>query len=145
MSHWNKIFSQIYSGSGLHSKSPSSVPQLSIPSTINTTGLCKTFFERNDRTNCTTLTQLYNQSLNACVFPDEWQLVNIIPVFKQDIKQCLENYRPMSLLRIISKDLERCVVVRLRDQLLQMLHRAYLYFRPTCVTNLPLLRFNILS
>jgi hypothetical protein len=84
------------------------------------------------------LTLLYNQSLNAGVFPDEWKLANIVPVFKKEIKEYVENYRPISLLSIISKVLERCVLVRLRDHLLQMLHRAQHGFIPgrSCVTQL---------
>ncbi len=61
------------------------------------------------------LTLLYNQSLNTGIFSDEWKLANIVPVFKKDIKEYVENYRPISLLTIISKVLERCVLVRLRD------------------------------
>ena len=84
------------------------------------------------------LTLLYNQSLNAGVFPDEWKLANIVPVFKKEIKEYVENYRPISLLTIISKVLERCVLVSLRDHLLQILHRAQHGFIPSrsCVTQL---------
>ena len=84
------------------------------------------------------LTLLYNQSLNIGVFPEEWKLANIVSVFKKDIKEYVENYRPISLLSIISKVLERCVLVRLRDHLLQLLHRAQHGFIPgrSCVTEL---------
>ena len=84
------------------------------------------------------LTLRYNQSLNTGVFPDDWKLANIVPVLKKDIKEYVENYRPISLLTIISKVLERCVLVRLQDHLLQMLHQEQHGFIPgrSCVTQL---------
>ena len=53
-------------------------------------------------------------------------------------KDHVENYRPISLLSIISKVQERCVLIRLRDHLLVMLHRAQHGFIPgkSCVTQL---------
>ena len=67
------------------------------------------------------LALLLNKSLEESVFPDEWKLANIVPVYKKDDRQYVENYRPISLLTIISKVLERCVLVRLRDHLLEIL------------------------
>ncbi|CAB4019872.1 Hypothetical predicted protein, partial [Paramuricea clavata] len=84
------------------------------------------------------LTLLYNKSLETGVFPDEWKLANIVPIHKKDNKDHVENYRPISLLSIISKILERCVLIRLRDHLLLMLDRAQHGFIPgkSCVTQL---------
>ena len=42
-------------------------------------------------------------------FPHEWKKVNAIPVHKKGNKQSLKNYRPISLLPICSKILERLV------------------------------------
>ncbi|CAB3992953.1 Hypothetical predicted protein [Paramuricea clavata] len=44
------------------------------------------------------LTLLFNKSLEEGVFPDEWKLANIVPVYKKDNRQYVENYRPISLL-----------------------------------------------
>ena len=84
------------------------------------------------------LTLLYNKSLETGVFPDEWKLANIVPIHKKDNKDHVENYRPISLLSIISKVLERCVLIRLRDHLLLILDRAQHGFIPgkSCVTQL---------
>ena len=84
------------------------------------------------------LTLLYNKSLETGVFPDEWKLANIVPIHKKDNEDHVENYRPISLLSIISKVLERCVLIRLRDHLLLMLDRAQHGFIPgkSCVTQL---------
>ena len=61
-----------------------------------------------------------------------------MPIYKKDNKDHVENYRPISLLSIISKVLERCVLIRLRDHLLLMLDRAQHGFIPgkSCVTQL---------
>ena len=45
------------------------------------------------------------------------RIANIAPVYKKDDRQYVENYRPISLLTIISKVLERCVLARLRGLL----------------------------
>jgi hypothetical protein len=67
------------------------------------------------------VTLLFNKSLEEGVFPDEWKLAYIVPVYKKDNRQYVENYRPISLLTIISKVLERCVLVRLCEYLLEIL------------------------
>ena len=53
------------------------------------------------------LTLLFDKSLRSAVVPDEWKLANVVPVFKRGIKEPIQNYRPISLLCIVSKVLER--------------------------------------
>ena len=49
-------------------------------------------------------------TINQCnVFPLEWKKVNIVPVHKKGDKQSLKNYRPVSLLPICDKILERLI------------------------------------
>jgi hypothetical protein len=43
------------------------------------------------------------------VVPAKWKFANITPVFKKDDTTITSNYRPFSLLCVISKVLERCV------------------------------------
>ena len=61
-----------------------------------------------------------------------------MPIHKKDNKDHVENYRPISLLSIISKVLEWCALIRLRDHLLLLLDRAQHVFIPgkSCVTQL---------
>jgi hypothetical protein len=40
-------------------------------------------------------------------FPSEWKLANVTPVFKKDSPGILKNYRPISLISIIGKVMER--------------------------------------
>ena len=41
------------------------------------------------------------------LYPSEWKKANIVPIHKKGDKQTLENYRPVSLLPICGKILER--------------------------------------
>ena len=59
------------------------------------------------------ITLIVNQSLNTGVFPDHLKKAKVIPVFKKDDKTLLKNYRPISLLPIISKILEKIVYSQL--------------------------------
>ena len=63
------------------------------------------------------LCKLFNKSLNTGVLPQEWKEANIVPVFKKGDHEHTENYRPISLLSLVSKVLERCVLNSLKDQL----------------------------
>ena len=53
---------------------------------------------------------VFTKSLRLSQVPTEWKLANIVPLFKKGNKDHVENYRPVSLLCIISKTLERCVL-----------------------------------
>ena len=55
------------------------------------------------------LTRLINMSLNKMVFPDEWKLANVLPLYKKNDKTSVNNYRPISLLSCVSKVMERVV------------------------------------
>ncbi len=55
------------------------------------------------------LTDIYNKSMNDTVFPDDWKLSHISPVYKKAFRHIKENYRPVSLLACMSKPMERIV------------------------------------
>ena len=55
------------------------------------------------------LSKLLNMSLSLGVVPSKWKLANITPVFKADDSTLSSNYRPISLLCVLSKVLERCI------------------------------------
>ena len=57
------------------------------------------------------LCALFNRSLNCGRVPTEWKSANmyITHVHRKESKELAENYRPISLLSIVSKTLERCV------------------------------------
>ena len=49
------------------------------------------------------LTHLCNKSLNTAKLPTEWKISDVIPLHKRGDKSYLENYRPISLLCVVSK------------------------------------------
>ena len=53
------------------------------------------------------LEMIFKQCTETGVFPSEWKKANIVPIHKKGDKQTLENYRPVSLLPICGKILER--------------------------------------
>ena len=55
------------------------------------------------------LTHVINLSLTSLVFPNVWKLAKIIPLLKKGDPLCPQNYRPVALLSILSKILERVV------------------------------------
>lgn len=55
------------------------------------------------------LCRLFNLSLSLGSVPLNWKRANVTPVFKKDDPSLVANYRPISLLCIVSKTLERCV------------------------------------
>ncbi|ELU16835.1 hypothetical protein CAPTEDRAFT_201669, partial [Capitella teleta] len=52
------------------------------------------------------LAVLFNTMLYTGSVPENWKLANVIPVFKKGDKQDAANYRPISLLCIVSKVME---------------------------------------
>ena len=65
-----------------------------------------------------------NQSLNTGIFPDQLKIAKILPIHKKDSPHLLENYRPISLLLVISKIFEKVVF----DQLTAFFMANKLFF-----------------
>jgi hypothetical protein len=55
------------------------------------------------------LTIIINQSLTSGIFPDALKIAKVIPLFKKDDSTIVNNYRPISLLPVLSKVLEKVV------------------------------------
>jgi hypothetical protein len=49
------------------------------------------------------LSMLFNKSLKLGVFPSDWKMSHVIPLFKEGDKSLVSNYRPVALLCCISK------------------------------------------
>ena len=54
-----------------------------------------------------------NESLEKSKFPDSLELTNVTPVFKKGAHTSKNNYRPVSILLILSKLFERLINKRL--------------------------------
>ena len=56
---------------------------------------------------------IINASLRQSKVPDAWKAAGVIPLFKKGKRECMDNYRHISILPKVSKLLERAVHVQL--------------------------------
>ena len=78
------------------------------------------------------LSALFNLSLSTGSVPTDWKLSHITPVYKAGDPSLVSNYRPISLLSLPSKVLERIVYNKLLHHLLSnsLLSTSQFGFRP---------------
>ena len=74
------------------------------------------------------LCELFNKSLVSGKLPDEWKLSHIIPIPKKCPNDEVTNYRPISLLSVVSKVLERCIYNQLIVHVSSQLHHLQFGF-----------------
>ena len=60
-----------------------------------------------DESICKSLGIIFRSCLENGKFPSEWKKANVVPVFKENNKQELKNYHPISLLPVSGKIFER--------------------------------------
>ena len=63
------------------------------------------------------LTYIINLSLETSTIPSEWKLAKVIPLFKSGKSSEVDNYRPISILPILSKVQEKIVHRQLMNRL----------------------------
>lgn len=87
------------------------------------------------------LTYIINLSINSGVVPDQMKLARMVPLFKSGDKRLFFNYRPVSVLPIFSKFLEKIAYFRLINYLdkHKLLARNQYGFRKNHSTSLALL------
>ena len=73
------------------------------------------------------LVHILNLSLSQGIFPSELKIANVLPLYKADDPMHFNNYRPVSLLNILSKVFEKNMYSRLISFL--NLHRILLSFQ----------------
>ena len=61
------------------------------------------------------LSHVINLSLNTGTFPNAWKLAKVTPIYKSGPVNDPENYRPKSVLPVISKIIERAVKAQLME------------------------------
>ena len=87
------------------------------------------------------LTEIINMSIDSDQFPSEWKNAKVIPSFKKGKRTMLDNYRPISILPVVSKLIERI----LYDQIYGYFNQEKLFskqqfgFRPCHSTTTTLL------
>ena len=95
------------------------------------------------------LSLLFNNCLRDGVFPKDLEKANVIPVHKKGNKQLVSNYRPVSLLPICSKILEKLIFECIYDFLDQncLFKANQPGFRPgdSCIHQLIAIAHNIFT
>ena len=56
---------------------------------------------------CKPLEIIIQNCLRSGKFLSEWKNANVLPTFKKAVKQCIKNYRPVSLLPVCAKMFQR--------------------------------------
>ena len=64
------------------------------------------------------LLHLINSSIVSCTFPDAWKTARVTPVYKAGDPADLNNFRPISILPVLSKITEKVVCLQLTSYLL---------------------------
>lgn len=72
-----------------------------------------------------TLTFLFNKSIETSVFPDDWKGARVSPIFKAGDRDNIDNYRPISVLSAVTKIFEKVVF----DQLYSYVSRNKLLYK----------------
>ena len=79
----------------------------------NTNTIPVKLFKRVSPILCEYIVKLINNSFSTGIFPACLKQAIITPIYKSGDKQCMSNYRPISVLPLMSKIFERCVASRL--------------------------------
>ena len=58
---------------------------------------------------------LFNNCVSAGIFPDVLKIARVIPLYKSGVKSDISNYRPISLLPIVSKIIEKLIHSRINS------------------------------
>ena len=65
------------------------------------------------------LATIINKSIDTSIFPSNWKITKIFPLFKANDRTDQQNYRPISVLSAVSKVCERVVYDQLYAYLLK--------------------------
>ena len=86
------------------------------------------------------LAVLFNRSFTECAIPSEWREALVVPIFKNGSRSAPTNYRPIALLSVVSKVLEKIVYRRLSMFLQPILSSKQSGFRKRDSTEFQLTR-----
>ena len=63
------------------------------------------------------LTHIFNQAVTLSSFPDEWKTARVVPLYKNGQRNLAGNYKPISVLPVISKIMEKILYDQLYNYL----------------------------
>ena len=90
----------------------------------------------NEISECLTL--IINQSITRGIFPDQLKIAKVVPIFKKDDQAQIKNYRPISVLPVMSKKFENAMHTQLMEYFTfyNLLASQQYSFRPNRSTEL---------
>jgi hypothetical protein len=74
------------------------------------------------------LTKIFNLSLIQGIYPDDWKIAKVVPVFKNGTRNDLNNYRPISIISAVAKIFGKLVHYQLTSN--DLLSKYESGFRP---------------
>jgi hypothetical protein len=63
------------------------------------------------------LSHIFNLSMSHGIFPDKFKVARVVPVYKMKDSTSCDNYRPIALVKLFSKILEKIVQISLVNHL----------------------------
>ena len=89
------------------------------------------------------LTHICNFSISQGIFPEQLKIANVIPLYKSDDSMSFNNYRPVSVLCVLSKIFEKIMYKRVTAllEIFKILHDNQHGFRKKSSTHVALLSF----
>ena len=75
------------------------------------------------------LREFYNQNIKNSTFPNELKIVNIYPVYKKKDRHDKSNYRPVSIVPLLSKPFERILYEQIDNHTKDILSKYQRVFR----------------
>ena len=60
------------------------------------------------------LVNIFNLSLQTAIFPDDWKLAKVSPVFKEGARTDCGNYRPIFVISVVAKLFEKLIYNQLK-------------------------------
>ena len=78
--------------------------------------ICKTF--KRSWPSSSPFSHIHNLSIRSGYFPDKWKISKVLPTYKDDIKSDPNNYRPISILPIVSKIIKKVIFNQLYEYII---------------------------
>ena len=65
------------------------------------------------------LTLIFNQSIRTGIFPSDWKVARVTPIYKSGGKFCMSNYRPISVISIVARIMEKLIHNQIYEYLIK--------------------------
>ena len=93
-----------------HEELLSSTKSLNVAKAVGLYGITPKILKSSSEIVCPTLLKIFNISLDIGQFPDGLKIAKLLPIHKGGAKDDSSNYRPISILPVISKRIEKYII-----------------------------------